>query len=303
MHLAKKTVAVTGATGFLGRYIVDVLLTRGARVIGVVRNPARVPELAARGVEFRKADLLERDRLAAAFRGADAVVSNAALYSLGNLSWKEHRRTNVLGTENVFEAIAEAGVKRVVHVSSQAVYAGGRGASLAEDRPMRAESDGPGLIGAYQLSKALSERIAWRLAKERDLELTTVRPGMIYGAFDPNFMPIFKALLRLPVSVFPALLRVPAVYGGDVAEAIALALEKTISIGKAYNTAGADRTMWELARAWREAGGKSPRVQIPVPLPVRQAVDNSRAEAELGWSNRPFVEALRETLALEKGLI
>src|SRR2546422_6216370 len=51
MDLRGAAVAVTGATGFLGRYITDVLLARGAHVIGVVRNPGRVPELAARGVE------------------------------------------------------------------------------------------------------------------------------------------------------------------------------------------------------------------------------------------------------------
>ena len=50
MTLAGARIAVTGATGFLGRYIVDALLARGAHVIGVVRNPARVPELAQKGV-------------------------------------------------------------------------------------------------------------------------------------------------------------------------------------------------------------------------------------------------------------
>ncbi len=77
---------MTGATGFLGRYLVDALLARGAHVIGVVRNPDRVPELAARGVELRQADLAERDRLARGFAGAQAVVSNAALFSLRNRS-------------------------------------------------------------------------------------------------------------------------------------------------------------------------------------------------------------------------
>src|SRR5262249_17400019 len=97
MELRGARIAVTGATGFLGRYIVDVLLGRGAHVIGVVRNPDRVPELAARGVELRKADLAEPDRLAAGFAGANAVVSNAALFSLGNQRWDEHERANVVG--------------------------------------------------------------------------------------------------------------------------------------------------------------------------------------------------------------
>src|SRR5213594_1158063 len=102
MELGGAAVAVTGATGFLGRYVVDALLARGARVIGVVRNPERVPALAARGVEMRLADLVA---LAAGFIGADAVVSNAALFALGNRSWEDHQRANVAGIRNVMEAV------------------------------------------------------------------------------------------------------------------------------------------------------------------------------------------------------
>src|SRR5262245_34309306 len=117
MDWRSSTIAVTGATGFLGRYIVDVLLRRGAHVIGVVRNPDRVPALAARGVELRRADLAEPDRMLAGFHGADAVVSNAALFSLRNASWKDHLNANITGTRNVFEAAAAAGVQRVVQIS------------------------------------------------------------------------------------------------------------------------------------------------------------------------------------------
>src|SRR2546426_1532727 len=132
--LRAAAVAVTGATGFLGRYVVDVLLARGAHVIGVVRNPGRVPELAARGVELRQADLAERDRLARGFAGVQAVVSNAALFSLRNRSWEDHHRANIQGTENVFGALADAAVKRGVHVSSVAVYRA-HGPCISEDAP------------------------------------------------------------------------------------------------------------------------------------------------------------------------
>src|SRR3989442_7523467 len=97
MDLRGAAVAVTGATGFLGRYLVDALLARGARVIGVVRNPDRVPELAARGVELRRADLAERDRLPRGLAGAQAVVSNAGLFSLRNRSWEEHHPAHIPG--------------------------------------------------------------------------------------------------------------------------------------------------------------------------------------------------------------
>jgi dihydroflavonol-4-reductase len=306
MKLTGKKIAVTGATGFLGRYIVDVLLKRGAHVIGVVRNPDRVPALAQRGVELRKADLGQRDQLTKGFDGADALVSNAALFSvgkmfaLGNSVWEEHHRTNIEGTRNVFEAAVAAGVKRVIHVSSCAVYGGRSQPAINEDHPQLSEDSWRTPFNAYQISKALSEQLAWRLAAQHGLELTTIRPCAIYGAFDGNFMPMFKRLVGFPITVFPVLLHLPLVYGGDVAEAIALALEKPISIGKAYNTTGEDRPISKFVQAWKAAGGKTALLTIPLPVPVRQSFDHTRATRDLGWKNRPFIDALRETIALER---
>jgi nucleoside-diphosphate-sugar epimerase len=305
--LQGKTIAVTGATGFLGRYIVDVLLKRGAHVIGVVRNPNRVPELARRGVQLRTADLAQPDKLVHGFTGADAVVSNAALFAvgkmfaLGNGVWEEHHRTNIQGTRNVFEAVAAAQVPRVVHVSSVAVYASRSQPTISEDHPQLTEHTRRTPTNAYQISKAVSEQLAWQLAEQHGLQLTTVRPCGIYGAFDPNFMRVFKRLLSLPVAVFPVWLHLPLVYAGDVAEAIALALEKPIAIGKAYNVTGDDRPIEEFVQAWKDAGGTSPWLTIPLPVPLRQAFDHSRASDDLRWRNRPLVDALRETLALEAG--
>lgn len=130
MQLRGATVAVTGATGFLGRYLVDTLRARGAHVIGVVRNPERVPALRARGVELRRADLADRTRLAEGFRDAQALVSNAALFSLQNRGWDEHQQANVHGTTNVFDAAADAGVPRV----GRGTHAAGAGAAHAHLR-------------------------------------------------------------------------------------------------------------------------------------------------------------------------
>jgi nucleoside-diphosphate-sugar epimerase len=298
MTLSGTWIAVTGATGFLGRYIVETLLGRGARVIGVVRNPDRVPELAARGVELRKADLASADALAAGFAGAEAVVSNAALFSLRNQSWGDHARTNVDGTRNVFEAIAAAGVRRVVHVSSVAVYRSGA-RRVAEDAPQHDESSRRLPWTVYSISKALSEQLAWKLAKEHGLELTTVRPCAIYGAHDPNFMAVMRWWLRLPVAIEPVLAQMPFVYAGDVAEAIALCLEKPGSVGKAYNVTGEDATFGDFIDAWKAAGGGVPWLRLPLPVPVARGFDHSLAARDLGWRNRPLVEGLRETFALE----
>lgn len=301
MQLNGATIAVTGATGFLGRYIVDTLLKRGAHVVGVVRNPDRVPELSTRGVELRQADLADRDRLLASFHGADAVVSNAALFSLHNRRWDDHSKANIDGTRNVFEAIWAAGVKRAVHVSSVAVYRGRKQPRRAENHPQHSNESPRRPWTVYPISKALSEQLAWRVA-ERGLDLTVIRPGAIYGAFDPNFTTVFKRITAVPylgVGLVPMFTRIPLVYAGDVAEAIALALENPIAIGRAYNVTGEDLTLRDFANAWRQAGGRCGSVGIPLPAPIRDAFDNSLAKKELGWRNRPFVEALRETFALE----
>ena len=297
MRLAGATVAVTGATGFLGRYVVRGLAARGAAVVGVVRNPDRVPELASTCLALRRADLRDVDALRRGFAGAGAVVSNAALLPVRNWRTADHERTNVQGTENVLRAAAAAGVRRIVHVSTVSVYRGGGGGAKNEDHPFVTER---GWLGhAYGVSKARAEVRAWALAAELGLALTTLRPCLIYGAFDTNFMPFLRALLALPVTALPAGLRLAMVYAGDVAEAVALALERDAAIGRAYNVADDPGTFWQFCDAWRAAGGRVPRVVLPLPVPFARRFDASRAAAELGWRPRPTVDALRETFALE----
>ena len=90
------------------------------------------------------------------------------------------------------------------------------------------------------------------------------------------------------------------VYAGDVAEAIALALERDVAVGRAYNTTDrGDRTFADFADAWRDAGGRTPALRLALPTPFRMQFDPTRAERELGWRNRPLVDALRDTLARE----
>lgn len=297
MDLAGATVAVTGATGFLGRYVVRVLVRRGAGVVGVVRNPDRVPELAQACRGLRRADLADVGALARGFEGTDAVVSNAALLPVRNWRMADHERTNVQGTENVLRAAATAGVRRVVHVSTVSVYRGGGAGRTDEDRPLATER---GWLGhAYGVSKARAEMRAWELAGALGLALTTLRPCLIYGAFDANFMPFLRALLALPVSALPVGLHLPMVYAGDVAEAVALALERDVAIGRAYNVTDEPGTFWSFVDAWRDAGGRVPRLLLPFPMPFTRCFDARRAAAELGWRPRPLVDALRETLELE----
>jgi nucleoside-diphosphate-sugar epimerase len=283
VDLSGSTVAVTGATGFLGSYLVDKLLSRGARVIAVARTPQKAADLARRGAEVRKADLAHPSALRDAFAGADAVIANAAVISFTHP--RETYATNVEGTRHVFEAMAQAGVKRAVAISSTAAYPPSPFVRR-EDAPLRKrESRAPWAV--YGASKALSEQLAWALSAQHGIALTTFRPCGISGARDPLLMGALQVLGRLPVVVLPAFTRIGVVHADDVAEAVALALERpAVSAGKAYNLQGDTVSLWRIASAFRAAGGRMARLRMPVPFPYLLRYDDTRARHELGWQPR-----------------
>ncbi len=303
MQLEGKTVAVTGATGFIGRYIMRALLDRGAHAVAVVRTPSKAKEFADRGAEIRKADLADIDALTRGFEGADAVISNAATVHLAGTSRDELIRQNVGGTENVFEAMRRAGITRCIQTSSAAAYRPKRGHFYVEGDALRSPNDPPAPLSAYGVSKAAAEDSAWRLADEYGIALSTVRPHSVHGAFDQGTFTLwFKRLLAPPITVFPTSIRIPSVYAGDIAEAMCLMLEKPVSEGRAYNICGApgEVTMWEMAQAYREAGGASPLAMLPFPFPFVRRFSIERAEQDLGFRNRPVVDGFREMVALER---
>ncbi len=301
MTLRGKKIAVTGASGFLGRYIVKALLARDAQVIAVVRNPDKVPLLRDDPrIEVRSADLADRSALTHAFRGADGLISNAALFSVGNTNWKQHFETNIEGTENVLRAAAAAELGRVVHVSSVAVYRKMWGRSMDEHSPQHEFQQNPSRVKVYPMSKAVSEQRAWLLAKELHLKLTCIRPSMIFGAFDPNMMPIFKKLWGRRIGILPRGLTLPLVYAGDVALAITASLENERSIGESYNTAGGNGSFADFFKAWKAAGEPSAPIIVPFPVPLRFGFNSEKAAKDLGFRNRSFFGALQETFQLER---
>ncbi len=299
MDLSNRTVAVTGATGFLGVYLCRALLRAGAHV-GVANDTHdKAPFLSREGVELRKADLMDREALARAFARCDAMVSNAALYSLLNQRWDDNYRANKLGTENVYEAAASAGVARVVHISTFGVYHWHLGLPVIDHAsPVLDGSRRQG--GAYRATKQMSEALAFQISQARGIATTAVRPAGIYGARDSNTMPYFRALMHLPIVPAPTF-RFPFVYAGDVADAVVGALRNDASAGKAYLTAGRTDTVYDFIVAWKEAARKKNWI-LRLPLPTGVRVDCSAAERDLGFKNVAYVDGLRMTFEEEARL-
>jgi dihydroflavonol-4-reductase len=297
VKLSQASVAVTGATGFLGGYLVEALRARGAHVVAVVRNPKKARSVADRGAEVRRAELADRVALARAFRDVHAVISNAAVIAF--LRPRETTQTNVEGTRNVFEAMADAGVQRAIAISSSAAYPMSSG-MLSESAPLRPGAKFPWL-SAYAESKAAAERLAWELCKRRNIALTTLRPCGITGPRDPLLMRNLERFMRLRLAPFPVLTQIGVVHAADVAEAACVALERPeVAAGKAYNLQGNTVSLWEIGDAWRSAGGRAPWLRLPIPVPYRLRFDDSLARRELGFQPRGLADICREAVAARR---
>jgi dihydroflavonol-4-reductase len=296
--LKNKTIAVTGATGFLGRYFVRELHEQGANVVAVVRNPGKVPEMKRDGIELRIADLADSTALSCAFAGCDAVIANAGQVSL-NPDYDELIRQNLDGTRNTLRACANADVPRVVAISSASVYQKIRpDMAVDETAPLRTADDKRHRFSIYPISKAMAEQESWRLVQELQLKMTAIRPYAIFGAFDQHsFSYWFEWLMRWPLlAPYPVGLNLPLVYAGDLARAVCATLTTEKAIGEAFNVGGDNIDFWEFYNIWVEAGGFHPSLRIPLPVPFKRLFDDRKIRNMTGWQPRPFVDSCRETL-------
>ena len=172
-------VAVTGAAGFVGRRLVGGLAAAGHEVLGL-DIAQQAPQ---QGVEHRRVDILEGS-LAVELEGVDAVVHLA--FQMDPIQDEQRMaRINIDGTRNVFECSEEAGVKRVVYLSSAVAYGAhaDNDFPLTEKSPLRANPD-----FGYARMKGEVEEWLWPWAEEASLDVTVLRPSIILGPGVRNFI-------------------------------------------------------------------------------------------------------------------
>ena len=210
------SVSLTGATGFLGGHIADACRRRGWTVRAIVRPGNRKP--VPGDVDVREAALASPEALAAAFEGCDAVIHTAGLVRTARPDAFQH--VNVDGTRAVVEA-ANMVQARLVHVSSLAAMGTG-----TVDRPVR-EDDPPRPVNAYGRSKLAAEEVVRDTAT---VPWIILRPCAVYGPGDRGFLPLARLARR---GLFPLATAASTpfsfVYADDVAEAVARALESSVS--------------------------------------------------------------------------
>jgi nucleoside-diphosphate-sugar epimerase len=174
---------ITGGSGFLGKRLIAALVARGVRVVAMARSDAAAAAVTAVGATPARGDLDDRDAMTAAMRGCDTVFHAAARVGQhGPLA--EFMAVNVAGTEHALAAARAAGVKRFVHIGTEAVLADGRPIIRADER--RPQPGKP--AGHYPFTKGLAETAVVE-ANGEALETVVVRPRFIWGKGDSSVLP------------------------------------------------------------------------------------------------------------------
>ena len=299
-------VLITGGAGFLGSHVVERLSPRNEVTVfddlstGSLRNL----EAAKEEVRLHRASILQPKQLAKALEGQQVVFHLAAKTSVPESVAKpdEYWRTNVEGTLNVLKAAADAGVRRVVFVSSAAVY--GISEVVPKVETMRPEPASP-----YATTKMVGEFACEEIAQLKPLEAVVLRLFNAYGPRQDPHAPYAGVVAKFCCAVAAG--RDIEIYGdgdqtrdflyaADAAEAMELAADRPVA-GQVFNVgSGSATTVTEVARLLSEITAspvKAVRKEIR-PGDVRHSrADIASAMENLGFTPKTSLrEGIERTL-------
>jgi nucleoside-diphosphate-sugar epimerase len=292
---------VTGAAGFIGSHLAGELQRAGHDVLGVdsytdYYERARKERNAA-GIDVLEADLADA-ALPPILAGADGVFHLAGQPGV-RASWGQsfelYLRRNVLATQRVFEAAADAGV-RVVFASSSSVYGDAERYPTPEDVM-------PQPISPYGITKLACEQLAFAIERARGLESVSLRYFTVYGPRqrpDMAFTAMLEALARRETfRLFgDGSAARSFTYVGDAVAATIAAMERG-RVGGIYNVGGGDEaTMNEAIELAERISGRKLDVERTGAAQGdvrRTKADVSKAEVDLGWLPETPLEAGMQT--------
>jgi dihydroflavonol-4-reductase len=314
---------VTGASGFVGSAISNAARGAGYRVRVLVRQSSPRTNIAPAD-EVVVGDICDRASLIGALRGARYVAHAAADYRLWSPAPEEIIRTNVDGTRAVMEEALRAGVERIVYTSSVATLALRDGAPADETHPLP-ESEA---VGAYKKSKVIAERLVEDMVVHHGLPAVIVNPSTPIGPRDVKPTPTGRIIVegangRMPGFVDTGL---NLAHVDDVAAGHLAALRHG-RVGERYILGGENvRLGTMLADIAEIVGRRPPRLRFPIaalypvalgaewyarltgkePFATRDGLrmarhymffNDAKARRELGYTSRPYREAIADAIA------
>lgn len=266
--LTDKKVLVTGATGFVGSQLSEILAQREqATVTGIGRNLNRVSYLEDLGVTLKALDLLNTEELRDIVKDKDIIFHTAAILGADP---EKAQSVNVEATEKLVKMAGEAGVSRFIHVSTVGVYDMGDGEEVDESTPLAL-----GHSSTYPRTKAEAEVRARSAARQTGLELSIVRPSMIYGPGHGVWSEgMFQNILDgNPVFLGDGSAHFNPVYIDDVVDAMILCAKHPKAAGEAFNISAGITTWRKFMSQYGELCDKEPK-GLPLPIARLMAFAN-----------------------------
>jgi dihydroflavonol-4-reductase len=320
-----KTILVTGASGFLGSAVAKCLTQAGYGVRAFVRRSSPRVNLAGLKLDIAEGDLLDANSIERAMQGVRFLFHVAADYRLWARNPADIVRTNVEGTRLVMAAARRAGIERIVHTSSVATLKPRPdGKPSDETYPL----DEKAAIGAYKYSKVAAERLVETMIAEQNLPAVIVNPSTPIGPGDVRPTPTGRIIIEAASGRMPGYVDtgLNLVHVDDVAAGHLAALQKG-RIGERYILGGQDVLLGDmLAEIARRVGRSTPKLRLPHALifPIaygaealarftgrepfvtttglklakdRMFFTSAKAERELGYSARPYGDAIADAIA------
>lgn len=294
MTLKDQTVLVTGATGFIGGRVVEkLILEQGAKVRVLLRNFARAPRIARFPVEMIAGSLTDPAALRKAAADCDVIVHCAFG---GSGTFEQKRAATIQGTEAVALAAREAGVRRLVHLSTISVYGLPGDGDLDERTPRQRCGD------EYSDTKLSAEQLVFSHHERFGLPVAVLQPTIVYGPYSwPwTLMPLAFLKHERVVLVEGGTGFCNAVYVDDVVDAIVLAAVRDEAVGQAFLISGDAAVTWkQFYGAYEEMLGQP----ATVPMTVGEIEALRRERLREQGTIRQVVRVLRNNSQLRERLL
>lgn len=313
-------VLVTGGSGFVGSAVLRTLQGRDLALRALARTDSPRANFAGVDCEIVEGDMRDETAMTRALDGVRWLFHVAADYRLWARDPEDIVRANVQGTTAVMAAALATRVERVVYTSSVATLRAADAATSVDETSPLDEGEG---VGAYKRGKVLAERLVERLIAERGLPAVIVNPSTPIGPRDIKPTPTGRIVVEAASGRIPAFVDtgLNLVHVDDVAMGHLLAMEKG-SIGERYILGGQNVSLREFLAAIASITARSaPTINLPraplyplawiaeaigqitgkEPFVTRDALKmashfmyftSGKAERELGYTARPYVEAL-----------
>lgn len=305
-------VLVTGADGFIGSHLVELLVKAGANVTALACYNSfdahgwldDLPGAVRDELALRRGDVRDPAFMRSVIQGQDTVFHLAALIAIPHsyVAARSYVDTNVVGTLNVLEAARDFGVRRVIHTSTSEVYGSALTMPITEDHPLQGQSP-------YSASKIGADMMAEAFARSFELPVAILRPFNTFGPRQSE-RAVIASILRQMLDSACETIEVgdtstvrDFTFVEDTARAfLALGMAPAASFGRPYNAgSGSAVSVNELLLLATELTGCSKPVRH---APARLRPDNSEVRALLADSSRLTANTgWRPSTTLREGLL